>query len=176
MPDHIVNGVIGVIAYKLSVEGELVEDITKDDALEYLHGAHNIVAGLEAALEGKSVGDRFLVEVSPQDGYGEYDEELIEEFPIDAFEDLDELFEGLELEIVTDDGDWMTGVVQEIREDVIVIDLNDPLAGQTLTYEVEVVGIREATAQETEQGYPMSFLEYMDEDEEDEEEDNHEHG
>lgn len=171
---------VGVIAYTLTVDGEQVEMIAPEEAVEYLHGAENLVPGLEAALEGKQKGDKFEVTVQPEDGYGEYDDDDVEEMPVSDFEDFGELTEGMELEMVDEDGDVYDAVIKKITKDKIYIDFNSPLAGKVLNYSVEVVDVREATAEELEMGYPASLIDEMmeeldDEDEEDEPHHNHRH-
>jgi FKBP-type peptidyl-prolyl cis-trans isomerase SlyD len=169
MSHALTNDMIGILAYQLTVEGEVVDVIDPADPIEYLHGAQNIVEGLEKALEGKREGDRFQVSVSPEEGYGEYLEDDVEAFPVSEFENLSELQIGMELEMVDEDGDVLEATIVEITDSEVVLDFNPPLAGKVLNYEVMVVGVREATEEELEMGLPASLINemFMDMDDED---------
>jgi FKBP-type peptidyl-prolyl cis-trans isomerase SlyD len=164
------NDMVGLLAYTLTVDGEVVETVDRENPIEYLHGAQNIVEGLEAALEGKQAGDTFEVTVAPEQGYGEYLEDDIEVVPASEFEDLDELQVGMELEMVDEDGEIVEATIMEITPDQVVLDFNPPLAGKTLHYKVEVVEVREATEEELEMGLPASLIDEMYDDFEDDEE------
>ena len=89
MSDTLTENKIGAIAYEIYVDGELLETVNDEQAIEYMHGWDNIVPGLENALAGKKAGDTFDVTVSPEEAYGEYDNDLIEEIPAADF-DFDE--------------------------------------------------------------------------------------
>ncbi|MFQ3645574.1 MAG: peptidylprolyl isomerase [Anaerolineae bacterium] len=164
------NDMVGLLAYTLTVDGEVVETVDRENPIEYLHGAQNIVEGLEAALEGKQAGDTFEVTVTPEKGYGEYLKDDVEAVPTSEFEDLDELQVGMELEMVDEDGDIVEATIVEITPDEVVLDFNPPLAGKTLHYKVEVVEVREATEEELEMGLPVSLIDEMYDDFEDDEE------
>lgn len=154
------KGVVASIAYRMTSEGVEIETSSADDPLEYLHGAGNIVPGLEAALEGKKVGDKFTVTLQPNEAYGEYDEENVE---IVAREDVpDNLEIGMEVLLEDENGDLMEAVVSAINDDSVVLDFNDPLAGKVITYEVEVLDMRQADQEEIEQGYPHSAADFID--------------
>jgi FKBP-type peptidyl-prolyl cis-trans isomerase SlyD len=131
-------------------------DTTYDEApLPYLHGHSNIVPGLEEALEGRNAGDRFTVEVTPEAGYGVYDEENTEEMSMDDFPEDVKLEEGDEIFVEDEEGNEIVGYVEEIdsENNVILVDYNHPLAGETLMFDVEVVSVRDATPQEITQGF-----------------------
>jgi FKBP-type peptidyl-prolyl cis-trans isomerase SlyD len=155
--ERITNGVVVALAYTLTVEGEEVGRATADEPLEYLHGAENIVPGLETALEGKKVGDRLNVTLPPEDAYGDYDEDEIDEFDLNEMPSDEELEEGMMVEVEDDDGYVYIGSVVEITDDTVVVDFNPPLAGKTLTFDVEVLSLREADPEELEHGHPHSL-------------------
>jgi FKBP-type peptidyl-prolyl cis-trans isomerase SlyD len=170
---------VGAIAYEIHVDGKLLETVPEDDAIEYLHGRDNIVPGLEKALEGKAAGDVFDVTVAPEDAYGDYDEDLIEEIPMDEF-DFDEtdseLEIGMEVEMLDDDGEIVEGTIVGFQDDSVLVDMNPPLAGKTIRYAGRVLEVREATEEELEWGFPESLLEDMfGDDEDDDEDDDHDH-
>lgn len=155
--EQIANGVVVSLAYTLTVDGEEVGRATPEEPLEYLHGAENIVPGLENALAGKKVGDRLSVTLPPEEAYGEYDEDEIDEFDLDEMPADEELEEGMMVEVEDDDGYVYIGTVVEITDDTVVVDFNPPLAGKTLTFDVEVLALREADAEELEHGHPHSL-------------------
>lgn len=170
MTDVIGEDKVGALAYEIWVDGELLETVTAENAIEYLHGWDNIVPGLEKALEGKSAGDSFDVTVPPEEGYGDYDDELIEEIARDDF-DFDEadvqIEIGMEVEMLDDDGDIIEGTIVGIEEDVVLVDMNPPLAGKTIRYAGQVLSVREATEEELEWGFPESLMEDLFGDEDD---------
>lgn len=155
---------VGSIAYEFYANGDHLESVSEDEALEYLHGWENIPPGLENVLEGKAAGFEFDVTLTPADGHGEYDEDLIEEIPRDQF-DFDEedadLEPGIEVEMMDEGGDIYEGVVQKIEGDHVIVDFNPPLAGKTLRYVGKVVNVREATETELEWGIPESLVDVL---------------
>lgn len=111
-----------------------------------------MVEGLEKALEGKAVGDVFEVRVKPEEGYGEYNDNMVQRVPKDVFMGVDELEVGMRFIADTDLGP-LPVVITEVDGDEVVVDGNHMLAGQELLFSVEVVGIREATAEEIAHGH-----------------------
>ncbi|MFB8006377.1 peptidylprolyl isomerase [Nocardia sp. NPDC056000] len=135
-------------------DGDVLDTSVGEDPLVYLHGAENIVPGLEQALEGKGTGDELLVVVEPVDGYGEYLAELISTVDKDMFEGVDELEPGMEFHAEAPDGDSQIVTVRAIDGNDVTIDANHPLAGQRLHFQVKVVDIRDATDEELTHGHP----------------------
>lgn len=166
--DKIAEGVVVSMAYVLTVEGEEVGRAGADEPLEYLHGAENIVPGLEAALDGKKVGDKVNVTVPPEDAYGYYDDEEIDEFDLEEIPGAENLEPGMVVEVEDEDGFIYVGSVMEITEDSVVVDFNPPLAGKTLTFDVEVLSLREAAPDELDHGHPHSLDDYYEEDDDEE--------
>lgn len=153
-PDRIQDGVVVSLAYVLTVDGKEEERVTAEDPLEYLHGAENIVPGLEAALDGRKVGDSFTVTLSPDEAYGEYDEEDIETIDRRDIPGADTLKPGMSVELEDEEGYLYDATVREVTAQSVVLDFNPPLAGKTLTYAVQVVGLREADEEELDHGHP----------------------
>ncbi|MEP7293482.1 MAG: peptidylprolyl isomerase [Chloroflexota bacterium] len=149
----ITDGLVVSLNYVLTVEGEVLAKTDDGDPMEYLHGAEEILPGLEAALEGKQVGDKFSVTLAPEDAYGDYEDEDVEEIDRADIPNADELEVGMPVEVEDEDGFTYTAEVLEINDKVVVLDFNPPLAGKTLTYDVEVLAIREATDEEREHGH-----------------------
>lgn len=166
MAHRLTNNMVGSIAYKLTVDGTLIEHVDAQDAIEYLHGAENIVPGLEAALQDKTAGDTFSVVVPPSEGYGDYDEDDIAEFPREDFEEADALEVGMEIEFDVDEdndeGIIEVGKIIGLDEDTVTVDFNHPLAGKTLHYDVQVVHVRPATEEEMALGVPESMFDMLD--------------
>lgn len=142
------------IAYTLTdEEGELIDSSEESGEIEYLHGHGNIVAGLERALSGRKIGESFEVQVEPEDGYGEYDDDLVMEVPRANMPDDVELELGMDFQIELEDGEPQVVSVVEIEDDTVTLDGNHPLAGELLNFSVTVRGIRPATAEELEHGH-----------------------
>jgi FKBP-type peptidyl-prolyl cis-trans isomerase SlyD len=163
MVDMVQDGAVVSLAYTLKVaNGEIVDYTEADDPLEYLHGADNLIPGLERELVGLAVGSKKDVRVNPADGYGEYDPDDIEEYEVSEFPPGMKIELGMVVAIPDEDGSMVEAMVREITPTHITLDFNHPLAGQPLFFNVEVVGIREATPEELEHGHPHS-LEFADE-------------
>ena len=122
------------------------------DPMHYLHGAGNIIRGLESALEGKAVGDVFQVTVEPADAYGERRPANLQRVSAKHFRNLKSLKPGQVVGLQTRQGAVQVTVIKVGRFNVDV-DANHPLAGQALTFDVEVTGIRDATAEEKSHGH-----------------------
>lgn len=133
-------------------DGEVLDSSIGDEAMVYLHGAGNIIPGLEKALQGKVAGDKFTVRIAPDDAYGEFLEEMIQDIPRQMFEGIDVIEVGMQFHADVSSG---TGIVTVIgvEEDAITIDGNHPLAGVALNFDVEVINVREASAEEAAHGH-----------------------
>ncbi|MCE9670072.1 peptidylprolyl isomerase [Myxococcus stipitatus] len=134
-------------------DGKVVDESEGSEPLVYLQGHEEIVPGLEKALEGKAKGDSLQVVITPEEGYGAYDPDGIEEVPRDSFPEDLTLEVGGELFASDDDGNEMEVTVREIREKTVMVDFNHPLAGKTLHFDVTVRDVRAATAEELEHGH-----------------------
>jgi len=150
---NITKNAVASLIYTVCDESGSVIDSNKEGGqpLVYLHGAGFLIPGLENALEGQQAGDQLEVTVSPEDAYGEHHEGLVQRVPR-------ELFGGAEVEVgmrfsADTDAGQRTVVVTETAEDSVVVDGNHPLAGLTLTFEVEVTDVRAATAEEISHGH-----------------------
>lgn len=132
--------------------GETIDSSVGQDPLVYLQGAQNIIPGLENALTGKTVGDALQVTVEPAEGYGEIRDELIQEVDRSAFQGVDDIDVGMQFMAQTPWGEQPVTVVK-VEGGQITLDGNHQLAGETLNFDVEVVEVREATAEEVEHGH-----------------------
>jgi len=133
--------------------GEVIDTSDGGEPLGYLHGAQNIIPGLEAALEGKTTGDELNVSVEPDKAYGERDDEKVQAVPKDMFEDASQLVVGAEFFADGPDGEHVTVMIKEVNDDEVVVDGNHPLAGETLHFDVKVLEIRDATEEEVSHGH-----------------------
>ena len=142
------------IHYKLTDDqGTVIDSSEGQDPLTYLHGAHAIIPGLENALEGKAAGDAFQVAVSPEEGYGEVDDEMVQSVPRSAFAGIEGLEPGMPLQANDGEGNVHHVTVLEVNDDSVTIDANHPLAGQVLHFDVTVDSVREATPEELDHGH-----------------------
>ncbi|MBA5762717.1 peptidylprolyl isomerase [Vibrio sp. 404] len=147
------KNVVVSLAYQVKLEdGAVVDQSTVEAPLDYLHGNNNLISGLEAALEGKVAGDKFDVTIAPEDGYGEHSDELVQRVPANVFHGVEQIEVGMRFLADTDQGPIPVEVT-EVDGDEVVVDGNHMLAGHTLTFVVEVVAVREATAEEIEHGH-----------------------
>ncbi|MEZ8026377.1 peptidylprolyl isomerase [Enterovibrio norvegicus] len=149
----VTKDVVVSIAYQVKNEdGILVDESTKASPLQYLQGHNNLIVGLENAIEGREAGDVFEVTVAPEDAYGEYLDAMVQRVPADVFQGVDEITVGMRFLADTDQGPIPVEVT-EVDGDEVVVDGNHMLAGQTLTFNVEVVELRAATEEEIEHGH-----------------------
>ncbi len=154
----VADGLVVSLAYTLRLDdGEEIDSAAGDDPLVYLHGARNIIPGLEQALTGLKVGDARDVSVNPVDAYGDVDPDAFELVAYDAFPADVDLEEGMGLRMVDNGtGQQMEAYISELRDDGALLDLNHPLAGETLHFDVEVVDLRRATTEEIAHGHAHS--------------------
>jgi FKBP-type peptidyl-prolyl cis-trans isomerase SlyD len=132
--------------------GEVLDSSSGREPLAYLHGCGNIVPGLEKAMVGKKVGDKFQVDVIPEEGYGVHDPALVQEVPRSAFRGVDDLKPGMQFRAESERGP-MSVVVTAITGDKVTVDGNHPLAGATLHFAIEVTEVRAASAEEVKHGH-----------------------
>lgn len=150
---QIANNTVVSIHYTLTNDAGEVLDTSRDAApLTYLHGAGNIIKGLEKALSGKKTGDALTVTIEPEDAYGEYSEEYVQVLPREAFQDLDEVEAGMQFHADIGFGPQIITILQ-IDADGVVVDGNHQLAGEALTFDVEITDVRPASAEELSHGH-----------------------
>lgn len=138
--------------YKVSAEdGTLLDSSEGKDPLTVLHGRRFLIEGLEDALEGRAKGDSFSVSVDPDKGYGERVDALIQRVPKTMFDGMD-VEVGMSFRATTPQGEQSV-IVVETSDDEVVVDGNHPLAGVPLTFEIEIINVRDATAEELEHGH-----------------------
>ncbi|MCS7069867.1 MAG: peptidylprolyl isomerase [Anaerolinea sp.] len=166
---RVAPGMVVSIAYTLTVDHEQIASADASEPLQYLHGAQEILPGLENALEGRHVGDKFSITLPPDQAYGDYDEDNIEEIDREDMPDADEFEVGMVVDVEDEDGYNYLAHIREITDDTIVLDFNPPLAGKTLHYDVEVLAVRPATDDEIAHGHAHGPHSHDDADDEDDE-------
>lgn len=151
----IADGNVALIHYVLTDDdGKKLDSSRGGPPLAYLHGTGSIVSGLEKALVGKVVGDTVQAVVPPEEGYGERKGDGPQAVPKREFgKHAAQLREGMPIRVPNSAGEPVVVYVHQIRGSRVYIDVNHPLAGKTLHFDVEVVGVREATADEMAHGH-----------------------
>ena len=133
-------------------KGNVIDSSANGQPLAYLHGAGNIVPGLERQLAGRSEGDKFDAVVSAEEGYGESNPMMIQVVPREAFQGVDNLEVGMQFQAQTGQG-ALPVVIAKIEGDQVTVDANHPLAGQTLHFAIEVTSVRDASVEELVHGH-----------------------
>lgn len=145
---------VALIHYILTDDAGGTIDSSRDaDPMPYLHGAGNIVPGLEQQLEGKTVGDRVKAVVEPEDGYGPKSGADPQSIPLDSFPD-GAPSPGMPVSTEDEDGNPIQLWVVDINDTEVMITPDHPLAGVTLHFDVQVMEVRDATPSELEHGHP----------------------
>lgn len=145
-----------VVQFNYTLTNDAGEQLDKSEAgapLAYLHGHANIIPGLEKELEGKSAGESLKVTVEPAEAYGEYNEQMVQEVPREMFQGVDSIEAGMQFQAQGDAGQMQIVTVKAVEDDKVFVDANHPLAGQTLTFDVEIVEVRAATEDELSHGH-----------------------
>ena len=150
----IADNVVASIHYTLTDNaGQVLDSSQGAQPLTYLHGAGNIIPGLERALHGKAAGESVEVRVAAVDAYGEVQAALIDVVPLEAFQGVDDVKPGMAFEARRQDGRAQRIVVKSIDGDQVTVDANHPLAGMELNFAVEVVEVRPASEEEIAHGH-----------------------
>lgn len=149
------NNVV-VMHYAVSdSEGTLIDSSYDDKPMAIIQGVRYLIPGLDDALIDHQVGDKFEVAVSCDQAYGERHDDYVQTVPREVLAGVEDLALGTQLRATTDDGE-QTVIVIDVQDDVITVDGNHPLAGLDLSFDVEILEVREATAEELEHGHVHS--------------------
>lgn len=156
------NRVVAV-NYTLEVESKIADRSQEGSPLEYIHGSGMLLPKFEQALEGKEPTESFDFTLSPEDGYGVYNEEYKIDLPIDSFkvdgklrDDL--LVIGRMLPMYNSDGQIIQGTVAAVTTTAVTMDFNHPMAGKTLHFSGTIDSVREATEKELKEGLHGEYL------------------
>ena len=144
---------VAIIDYTLTDDEGNTLDQSENGEFAYIHGANNIIPGLEKALEGKTGGDEAKVTVAPAEGYGELDPNAIQKIPRNMFPEDMEIQSGMQFQAQSPEGAMMVLTVADIEGDTVIADANHALAGKTLHFDVKVISVRDASAEEMEHGH-----------------------
>jgi len=146
------NPVVSIHYTLTNKAGEQLDSSIGAEPLTYLHGAGNIIPGLENALADKTVGDKLTVTIEPEDAYGERNEEHIQTVPREMFQGIDNIEVGMQFQADSSNGPAVV-TITGVEGDNVTVDGNHPLAGEQLTFDVEITEIRSATETEMEHGH-----------------------
>lgn len=150
---NITDNCVASFHYTLTdTTGKVLDSSDGQEPLSYLHGAGNIIPGLEQALLGKSIGDKLTVSVKAAEAYGERDDSMVQELSTDMFSGVDKIEIGMEFHAETEHG-LQVVTVTNVADDIVTIDGNHPLAGIDLNFAVEVTEIRAASDDEISHGH-----------------------
>ena len=128
-------------------------DQSDDGSFCYLHGASNIIPGLESALAGKLSGDELSVSIPPEEAYGVREDEKIQNVPREMFPPEQEIEPGMQFHAQSPDGNTLVVTIAKVEEESVVVDGNHPLAGVHLNFDVRIMDVREATSEELDHGH-----------------------
>ena len=141
------------INYTLKDDAGKLIDESNDGSFCYLHGADNIIPGMEQALHGKAKDDQLQLSLKPEQAYGEYVEALTQVVDRSMFDVNDNIEAGMQFHAQSENGQTIMITVTEVDGDKITIDGNHPLAGETLHYDITVIDVRDATEEEISHGH-----------------------
>lgn len=156
MAEIVQDNLVIKLDYTLTVEDEIMESTDEGEPIEFIQGIGQIIPGLEEALYGMKVGEKKVIEIHPNDAYGEYDPDSLEVANIDEFSEEIPLDVGTFLDLRDDEGEVLSAQIIEANEDTVTLDFNHPLAGKTLTFEVTISSLRPATQEELDHGHVHS--------------------
>jgi FKBP-type peptidyl-prolyl cis-trans isomerase SlyD len=151
--DSVQKDVVVSMEYTLKVDGEEVDSSKGQEPLQFLVGHGNIISGLEREMMGMKVGESKDVVVTPEEGYGIFDEQAFMNVPRADFPKDMSLEEGLELSVRDDSGQSRYARVDMIEGDHVTLNFNHPLAGDELHFNVKIVGLRDPTQEEIQHGH-----------------------
>jgi FKBP-type peptidyl-prolyl cis-trans isomerase SlyD len=141
------------LAYTLKDNDDNIIDQSEDGSFCYLHGASNIIPGLEDALTGKMAGDELSVSIPPEEAYGVRDAAREQEVPRSAFPPEQEIEVGMQFHAQGPEGQAIMVTISKVEDDTITVDGNHPLASVHLNFDVKVMDIRDASPEELEHGH-----------------------
>ena len=146
------NAVVSIHYTLKDDEGQVMDSSSGGEPLTYLHGANNLIPGLEKELDGKTAGQNFEATIPPGQAYGETNPALVQTIDKEMFQGVDKIEPGMAFTAQGPQGQQQI-MVTAVDGDQVTIDANHPMAGKTLHFDVEVVSVRDATEQELEHGH-----------------------
>jgi len=152
-PQLVEDDVVVTMRYELTVDGVVIDSSDNDEPIVFIQGQEDVIPGLEKAIYKMKAGEKKSIHVTPEEGYGEIDPEAFQDVPRDKFPSDIPLKPGVELEMKDEDGETLFATIVSVDKDVVKLDFNEPLAGKDLYFEVEIVDLRQATAEELDHGH-----------------------
>ena len=151
------------LTYELIVDGALADKADETRPLDYIHGTGMLLPKFESEVEGKEPGEEFAFTLTPEEGYGTFDETRLIDLPMEAFmidgkvrDDL--LVVGRMIPMMSDSGQVVNGIVHEVTDNKVTMNFNHPMAGKTLHFTGKVESVREATEKELREGLHGEYL------------------
>lgn len=133
-------------------EGNQLDSSDVNGPLSYVHGVGTMLPALEQELEGKEPGEKIEAVLQPEDAYGERNEDLVQNLPMEKFQGVDTVEPGMQFQMETEEGQFIV-TVTDVQGDEVTIDQNHPLAGTELHFDIAINEVREATETEIEHGH-----------------------
>lgn len=154
-PLRVEDDVVVTLAYRLSVDGEVIEDSESEEGerIEFIQGAGQVLPALEEQLYGLGVGDQKDVTLQPDEGYGMPDPDAYADVPRSEFPAEIPLRPGVELQLKDEDDELQYAVIESVNDQDVRLNFNHQLAGKVLEFSVHVIGLRTATSEELEHGH-----------------------
>jgi len=137
--------------FDMSVKGEVLDSSKGNEPLSFIVGAGQMLPSLEAALLGKEQGTECVIDLKASEAFGEYNPEAIQSIPLSSFGDA-EVKEGMQFHGGNEHGEQII-LVKEVKGDEVLVDANHPLAGKDLSFNVDIIEVRDATAEELSHGH-----------------------
>lgn len=147
------NKVVSIWYTLTNNSGEVLDTNSGKQPLYFIQGIGNIIPGLEEALEGKATGDKMQVSIPPEKGYGLRNEQLVQKLPKNMFQGVEQIQPGMQFQAQSEQGGFQIITVTKVEGEEVHVDGNHPLAGETLNFDVEVEGIRDADQNELAHGH-----------------------
>lgn len=151
------------LTYELIVDGALADKADENRPLDYIHGTHMLLPKFEQEVEGKEPGDTFEFTLTPEEGYGTFDESRLVELPLEAFMidgkvATEFLVVGRMIPMMSNTGQVVSGKVHSVGDKSVTMDFNHPMAGKTLNFSGKVIEVRDATEKELDEGLHGEYL------------------
>lgn len=153
MSQIVQDNLVVTLDYELIFEEETLESTEEGEPIVFIQGLGQIIPGLESALYGLKVGDQKTVTIQPEDAYGEYDPESLQEVKIEEFSEEVPLDVGTFLDMKDDEDEVLSAQIIAADEETVTLDFNHPLAGKTLTFKITVTNLRPPTDEELDHGH-----------------------
>ena len=146
------NSVVTLSYHLKDSKDQLIDSSDKTGPMIYIQGAKDILQGIEDAVNGLTVNEKVSITIPATEAYGDYDPQLLSSVPASAFQGLEQLYPGMQVQEETDSGPILV-TIKDVTDDIVQIDTNHPLAGQDLTFHLVVKSVRPASKAELDHGH-----------------------